>query len=75
MNRVAVVFPVDLGDFAGVTYEVPVETEKQLITGLVPNGGYNAEVTNAGGSMRVSVRAGSQYKADAGGVLVIGTLP
>jgi hypothetical protein len=69
-------FPVDLAaNFAGVTYDVPSGTEVHLITGLVPNAGYDAEVTNTGGSVRVSVSAGSQYKADAGGVLVIGTLP
>jgi hypothetical protein len=76
VNGVAVMFPVDIADnFAGVTYDVPSGTEAHLITGLVPNAGYDAEVTNTGGSIRVSVNAGSIYEADAGGVLVLGTLP
>lgn len=76
VNGVAVMFPVDLADkFAGTIYEVPLGTKAHLVTGLAPNAGYDAEVTNEGGSVRVSVKAGSQYKADDGGVLVIGTLP
>ena len=76
VNGVAVLFPVDLGGaFAGLTYTVPAGVTAHLITGLAPNAGYDAAVTNAGGAVEVRVQPGSQYQADAGGVLVLGTLP
>ena len=74
-------FPVDLqdegreGTFSSLVYTVPSGTTAHLITGLAPNAGYDAEVKNAGGSVQVSVKPGSKYKADDGGVLVLGTLP
>lgn len=76
VKGVAVMFPVDLGgNFSSLTYSVPSATTAHLITGLTPNAGYDTEVKNTGGSVQVSVKPGSQYKADDGGVLVLGTLP
>ncbi len=76
VKGVAVLFPVDLGGtVASLTYTVPAGTTAHVITGLAPNGGYAAVVQNAGGAVQVSVQPGSAYKADAGGVLVLGTLP
>ncbi len=76
VKGVAVLFPVDLGGpFASLTYTVPAGTTAHLITGLVPNAGYDATVQNAGGAVQVRLQPGRQYQADAGGVLVLGTLP
>lgn len=73
---VAIMFPVDLYvDFAGLTYTAPAGTTAHMIVGLTPGAGYDAEVTNAGGGVQVSVKPGSAFKADGGGVLVLGTLP
>ncbi len=75
-HGVAVMFPVDLGDnFSSLTYTAPSDATAHLITGLTPNAGYDAEVTSTGGSVQVSVKPGSKYTADDGGVLVLGTLP
>jgi hypothetical protein len=80
VNGVAVMFAVNLGgNFSSLTYTIPSVSNvtAHLITGLAPNAGYDAEVTNtgAGGSVQVTVTPGSKYKADEGGVLVLGTLP
>ncbi|MEO5952714.1 MAG: hypothetical protein ABIQ44_09640 [Chloroflexia bacterium] len=81
VNGVAVMFPVDLqdegreGNFSSLTYTIPSVVTAHLITGLAPNAGYDAEVTNAGASVQVRVTPGSKYKADEGGVLALGTLP
>jgi hypothetical protein len=75
-NTVAVMFPVNLGDtFESMTYEVPPGTQAHLVTGLAQNARYDVDVTNTSGLVRVSVTAGSKYKADSGGVLVIGSMP
>lgn len=75
VNGVAVMFPVDLGgSFSGVEYTAPSGTAAHIITGLTPNAGYDVDVSNDGGGVKVSVKAGSKYKADDGGVLVVGTV-
>lgn len=76
VKGVAVMFPVGLGgSFSGLTYSAPSGTKAHLVTGLTPDAGYDAEVQNSGGSVTVNIKPGSQYKADSGGVLVLGTLP
>ncbi len=76
VKGVAVLFPVDLGGtVASLTYTVPAGTTAHVITGLAPNGGYDAEVKNVGGAVQVRVQPGNHYQTDAGGVLVLGTLP
>jgi hypothetical protein len=70
----AVLFPVDVdyaASFATTTYTVPASAAQQVVTGLVPNGSYNAAVTAQGGNLQITLTAGgSQHTADAGGVLV-----
>ena len=69
---VVLMFPVDLATpFASVSFAVPGGTVAKLVTGLAPGADYT--VAESGGT--VTVTPGGPTKADAGGVLVIGTLP
>jgi len=63
----AVLFPVDaLATFESLEFSTAAATS--YITGLTPNAGYN--VTVNGSAIRIT--PGTQMKADAGGVLVVG---
>ena len=74
-NDTVVMFPVDIGKLATVTYAVPGSTKAQLVTGLTPGAGYKVSTQKAGDTVVTTVTAGGDVKADTGGVLVIGKLP
>lgn len=66
----AVLFPVDPGVEVGeLTYAAPAGTVRQLVTGLVPGGGYDIETQTAGGEVTVTIRSGSALIANDGGLL------
>ena len=74
-------FPVDLdAPFTSTTYVVPAELSPlsggsaHLITGLTPDGGYDVTEQAAGGAVRVTVSPGTMFRADSGGVLLLGRL-
>jgi len=68
-----ILFPVRLGGAVmGSTYSVPTDTRTQLITGLTPNGGYDVTEHSLRGTMQVTIRTGTAYRADSGGVLTWG---
>jgi hypothetical protein len=73
VRSTAILFPVDLGiAFGTLTYNAPPGITTHLITGLQPNGSYDADIDGSGGRVRVTVRPGSAYRADSGGVLALG---
>ncbi len=74
-NDTVVMFPVDIGKLASVTYSVPASTKAQLVTGLTPGAGYKVSTQKTGDAIVTTVTAGGDAKADTGGVLVIGKLP
>lgn len=59
--------------FTSTTYTIPVTATTQIVTGLVPNAGYNVAQTLDGGNVTVTITTGNQLTADAGGVLLINT--
>jgi hypothetical protein len=68
----AVMFPVNLGSsFSGVQFAAPSDTTSILVTGPQSGDGYDVTVDKSGGNVSVKVSAGSQQKADDGGVLVV----
>jgi hypothetical protein len=76
VGTTAVLFPVDLGSEIGeVRYTVPGRTNTHLITGLTPGSGYDLITNPVGDGIEVTVTAGTRYRADGGGVLLVGTLP
>jgi len=74
-NDTAVLFPVDIGKFASVTYTAPGSTKAHLVTGLTPGAGYTSTLQKTGDVMVVTITTGGDQKADSGGVLVLGKLP
>ncbi len=74
-NDTVVMFPVDIGTFASVTYSAPASTKAHLVTGLVPGAGYKVTTQKSGDAIVTTVSAGGDKKADRGGVLLLGTLP
>jgi hypothetical protein len=74
-NDTVVMFPVDLGAFASVTFAAPASTKAQLVTGLSPNGGYRVTSQRSGEAIVTTITPGGEQRADSGGVLVIGKLP
>lgn len=76
VGTTAVLFPVDLGEPpAAFAWSVPATTTAQLVTGLTPGAGYDLTTETVEGSTRVSLSSGTTLVADAGGVLLVGTLP
>lgn len=70
----AVLFPVDVDTaFTGMTYTAPGNTRVHLVTGLSPNAGYDVISQIVGSNLQVTIRPGTAYAADAGGVLALGT--
>jgi hypothetical protein len=74
-NDTVVMFPVDIGPFASVSYAVPASTKAQLVTGLTPGAGYKVTTQKTGDTLAMTVAKGGDQKADGGGVLLIGKLP
>ena len=74
-NDTVVMFPVDIGAFASVTYAAPGSTKAHLVTGLTPGAGYKATLQKTGDAVVATITTGGEQKADSGGVLVIGKLP
>lgn len=71
-----VLFPVSAGQpFGGTSYSAPADTATHLISGLTPGGAYSATLTTEAGQLRVSIQAGGDLRADAGGVLRLGEAP
>jgi hypothetical protein len=72
VHGTAVLFPVDLGDeVSELTYTVPADTARHLITGLTTGGDYDVETQADGSDLLVTIRPGSTVTADDGGVLVL----
>jgi hypothetical protein len=70
VGTTAVVFPQSLGEEPqSVTYSAPGATQ-HYITGLTPNGAYSVALNGA----ELTVTAGGDQQADAGGVLVVGAV-
>ena len=59
--------------FSNVTFTVSSNVNRYIVTGLTPNGSYDAEVQNNTGGTQITVLPGTKYKADSGGVLDFGT--
>ena len=74
-NNTVVMFPVDIGTFASLTYSAPASTKAQLVTGLAPGAGYKVTTQKSGDGIVTTVTPGGDQKADRGGVLMIGKLP
>ena len=70
VNGVVVMFPVDVGAGSGTSYPSPGGIRAHLITGLTPGAKYS--FTESGGN--VTIAAGGNEAADAGGVLLHGSL-
>jgi hypothetical protein len=67
-----VLFPFDLGTtLEEVTYSVPADTDRHLITGLAPRGTYESESVIEGTTLIVTIRPGTDLEASEGGVLVL----
>jgi hypothetical protein len=76
VGSTAVLFPVNLDTpVAELRYITPAETSCHLITRLTPGGGYDVISAPIEGGIEITVTAGSSYRADVGGVLLIGALP
>lgn len=52
-------------------YSAPAGTTTHIITGLVPDSGYDVQVTSNANGVQVTIQPGAQLQTDAGGVLVI----
>ena len=73
VKNIAVMFPnVWNTPFSSTTYDVPTTVTSQIITGLIPNGGYTVTQTPNGSNTTTTITAGGITQADAGGVLIIG---
>ena len=76
VGSTAVLFPVTLGAEVGeIQYTAPADTTAHVVTGLTPDGGYDVVTTADADGIVVTVTVGTGYRADAGGVLVVGDLP
>lgn len=74
VSNTAVLFPNVWGaTFLTTTYAIPWGITTQLITGLVPNAGYDVVNQVIGSTRTVTINPGSQLTADAGGVLMVVT--
>lgn len=73
VNDTVVLFPVEWGAaFTGVTYSAPATVTKHLITGLIPNAGYDVTQQLVNGQLQVTISPnGATVTADSGGVLVV----
>jgi hypothetical protein len=70
VSDACILFPSNLGDtFASTTYTTPLSVSRHFVTGLEKNGKYDVAVSAGASSRSIVVTAGSQYVADAGGVL------
>ncbi len=56
---------------APLIYIAPADTTTHLITGLTPGAGYDVQITATADGVQVTIQPGSQFQADAGGVLVV----
>jgi hypothetical protein len=75
VGRTAVAFPVEVGaGAAGVTYRVPAAVAGHLVTGLTPGAAYDVRRTVADGMVTLGVVPGAHEKADAAGVIAVGTI-
>ena len=64
-------FPVNPDTpFSSLTYTVPANTAKHLITGLTPKGSYDLATQTVGDDIRVTVNPGTTSNADSGGILI-----
>ncbi len=73
VSDTAVLFPVNLdASFSSLTYQVPDTVSTHLITGLDPNGSYDAVMQTVGSELQITITPGGNFQADSGGVLVIG---
>ncbi|MEZ5670539.1 MAG: hypothetical protein R3F55_24510 [Alphaproteobacteria bacterium] len=76
VGGVAVLFPVALGaPPERLRYTAPAGTTTHLVAGLAPGGGYDVAVEKGDGGVSVIVAPGTALQADAGGVLLVGSLP
>ncbi len=57
--------------FQSVTYRVPATTMRHYVTGLQPNGLFEAKIERAGEQIQVTITVGGNLRADNAGVLVI----
>lgn len=76
VGTTAVLFPVTIGaEVTSLRYTVPATVTAQLVTGLTPGAAYDVSTTPAGDSLDITITPGGTQQADAGGVLLIGSLP
>lgn len=69
-----VLFPVSLNTpVATLTYTVPAAAQTHMITGLQLNGTYDVAIQVHNLTRTITIRTGSSYTADSGGVLVFTT--
>ena len=72
VKTTAVLFPNVWGTpFTTTTYSIPSAVTTQLMTGLIPNAGYDVATVTNGPTATITITPGNQLKADAGGVLLI----
>lgn len=65
-----VLFPVQLDQALTETaYVAPIGTSRQIITGLTPGARYDLVSQPAAGGLQITIRQGTTYQADEGGVL------
>lgn len=56
---------------ASIAYTAPAETATHIITGLTPGGSYDVQITTTAKGLQVTIQHGTQFQADASGVLII----
>lgn len=72
VNNTAVLFPKRLNvTFTNMSYTAPQTTLSHIITGLKPGAGYNVSFAASGVDNLVTIRQGTVYHADDGGVLMV----
>lgn len=57
--------------FDSTVYIIPPDINKQIITGLTPNGGYSVTSVKNGNVVTITIVPGDELFADSGGVLII----
>jgi hypothetical protein len=65
-----IMFPKDIGNFTGLTYNAPIGTFTHYVTGLSPNTNYAVSFSSSSGQTQITISQGSSMPSDSGGVLV-----
>ncbi len=70
IGSTVVMFPVNLTAVTSVTYTVPGNITKNIVTGFTPKTGYTVNKQTVNGTTQISIATGGSTMSDGGGVLV-----